>query len=132
KEGYIFPSYPASREICTMGGIVSNNSAGELTLSYGQTKRYVKRLKVILSDGNEYEVKPLNNEQLQNKISQNDFEGNLYKQILELIQENQALIKVETPQTSKNSAGYYLWDVWDEQTFDLTRLFTGSQGTLGI
>jgi FAD/FMN-containing dehydrogenase len=29
KSGMILPSYPASRDLCAMGGIVNNNSAGE-------------------------------------------------------------------------------------------------------
>ncbi|MBI1971361.1 MAG: FAD-binding oxidoreductase, partial [Candidatus Wildermuthbacteria bacterium] len=35
---------------------------------------------------------------------------------------------------SKNSSGYFLWNVWNEKTqiFDLTKLIVGSQGTLGI
>ena len=49
--GLILPSYPASREIAAMGGIVSNNSGGERTLKYGKTEKYVEELDVILSDG---------------------------------------------------------------------------------
>src|SRR3989344_1226785 len=37
EKGLILPSYPASRGICAMGGIVANNSGGERTLEYGQT-----------------------------------------------------------------------------------------------
>src|SRR3989338_3402524 len=48
------PSYPASKSIAALGGMVANNSGGEKTLRYGQTKKYVKELKVVLSDGNEY------------------------------------------------------------------------------
>ena len=50
--GRFMPSYPASKNICTVGGMVSNNSAGEKTLTYGQTIDYVESLKVVLSDGN--------------------------------------------------------------------------------
>ncbi len=39
KTGKIVPSYPASRELCALGGMVSNNSGGELTLRYGKTNR---------------------------------------------------------------------------------------------
>ena len=38
------------------------------------------------------------------------------------------------PAVSKNSAGYYLWNVYDKTTgtFDLCQLIVGSQGTLGL
>lgn len=132
KHNALLPSYPASREICTIGGMVANNSGGEKTLTYGKTERYVKKLKVILADGNEYEVRPLNKQELEKKISQTDFEGELYKQLFNLIDSNYDAIQKARPNVSKNSAGYNLWNVWDKQTFDLTQLFVGSQGTLGI
>src|SRR3989344_4632359 len=49
----LMPSYPASREICTVGGMAANNSGGEKSLRFCQTVRYVEELAVVLSDGNE-------------------------------------------------------------------------------
>ena len=58
---------------------------------------------------------------------------NEYSQkVFELIKENAELIRTAKPNVSKNSAGYYLWNVWNGQTFDLNKLLVGSQGTLGI
>ncbi len=128
----MMPSYPASRELATVGGMVSNNSGGEKTLAYGKTEKYVLELHVVLSDGNEYLVKPLTKAELETKIKIPTFEGRLYKQLYELIAANDAIIKAAKPQVSKNSAGYYLWNVWDGETFDLPKLIVGSQGTLGI
>ncbi len=132
KQGLIFPSYPASKSICAIGGIIANNSGGEKTLRYGKTNEYVRRLKAVLSDGNEYEFKKLNKIELQKKKAQDDFEGGIYRKIYELLEDNFAIIKKAKPQVSKNSAGYFLWNVWDREYFDLTQILVGSQGTLGI
>ena len=67
KKNLIFPSYPASRGLCAMGGIVNNNSGGEKSLEYGKTERYVKKIKVLLSDGNEYIFEPLTETELKQK-----------------------------------------------------------------
>lgn len=132
KHNAILPSYTASKNLNTVGGMVANNSAGEKTLEYGSTSNYVKELRVIFADGNEYVTKPLNKEELERKIAQGDYEGNIYKNLWNLIQENEHAIKYAKPDVSKNAAGYYLWNVWDGNTFDINKLITGSQGTLGI
>ncbi len=134
EKGLLLPSYPASRELCAMGGIVANNSGGEKSLSYGKTERYVAELNVVLSDGNEYVFHALNADQLEVKKAQHDFEGQVYREMHALIESNYDVIKAAKPNVSKNSAGYYLWNVYDKATgiFDLTKLLVGSQGTLGI
>jgi len=132
KKDLIFPSYPASKSICAIGGIISNNSGGEKTLRYGKTNKYVRRLKVVLSDGNEYEFRKLNKNELQEKKSQDDFEGSIYRKIYQIVEDNFDIIQKAKPSVSKNSAGYFLWDIWDREYFDLTQLFVGSQGTLGL
>ncbi len=132
KQNLLLPTYPASREICTIGGMIANNAGGELELTYGPINKYLKSMKVILSDGQEYTFETLTQEQLNKKITQKDFEGKIYSEIYNLILENEELIKKAKPQTSKNSTGYDLWEVWDGENFDLCKLLIGSQGTLGI
>ena len=132
--GVMLPSYPASRDLCTLGGMTSNNSGGEKSLQYGKTDQYVTELKVVLSDGHEYIVKPLTKDELVRKMAQNDFEGKLYKKTFELLEEHYDEIQAARPRVSKDSTGYHLWNVWNRETgiFDLTKLFVGAQGTLGI
>ncbi|OGH11330.1 MAG: hypothetical protein A3B38_00695 [Candidatus Levybacteria bacterium RIFCSPLOWO2_01_FULL_36_13] len=130
----IFPSYPASKDICAIGGIVNNNSGGEKSLEYGKTEKYVKKLNMILADGNEYEFKPLSDRELAEKLQLSSFEGEVYRGIHALITKNFDLLQSAKPKVSKNSAGYFLWNVYDKEKniFDLTKLFVGAQGTLGI
>ncbi|MFA6095347.1 MAG: FAD-binding oxidoreductase [Candidatus Paceibacterota bacterium] len=132
KKGVMLPCFPASKKLCAFGGMISNNCAGEKTLRWGKMEDYVLELKAVFSDGNEYVVKPLSKAELDQKMAQRDFEGRLYCSIYEIVTGNQALLAAAKPKVSKNSAGYYLWNVWDGKTFDLTRLLVGSQGTLGI
>lgn len=132
KNGLLLPSYPASLELCAVGGMVANNSGGEKSLRYGKTENYVEELNVVLSDGNEYLLKPLNYIELEQKKILNNFEGEIYRKLYELLENNREVIQKARPDVSKNSAGYALWSVWDKDKFDLTKLFVGSQGTLGI
>jgi FAD/FMN-containing dehydrogenase len=134
KHGSLMPSYPASRELASVGGMMSNNSGGEKSLEFGKTDNFVTELKMILADGNEYVVKPLTKAELVRKMSQGDYEGNLYKQTFELLEAHYDQIQAAKPNVSKDSTGYHLWNVWNRETgiFDLTKLFVGAQGTLGL
>lgn len=169
EKGLILPCYTASKSLNAMGGMYGNNSAGERTLKYGKTEDYILEAKVIFADGNEYLVKPLTKDELDKKLAQGDprqggvsFEGNIYKNIFDLINNNEDDIKHAKPNVHKNSAGYYIWNVVknfpaknflktapsepkgqgthtffknslpENFTFDLNKLLVGSQGTLGI
>ena len=134
KHHALFPSYPASRDLCAMGGIVNNNSGGEKSLEFGKTENFVTQLKLVFADGKERLVKPLKRGELNAKMNQNNFEASVYKQLFNLIDSNYDKIKAAKPNVTKNSTGYNLWDVWDRETgiFDLTKLIVGAQGTLGF
>ena len=134
EKGLILPSYPASREIAAMGGIVANNSGGERTLEYGQTEKYVEELEVVLSDGSLATFKSLTPSEVEERKKLNTLEGKIYREIYALITENATLIEEHRPKVSKNSAGYALWSIRDKKTnsFNLAKLICGSQGTLAL
>lgn len=125
EKGLILPCYTASKSINAMGGMYGNNSAGERTLKYGKTEDYILSAKVVFSDG----VERIVNSFPVTEISQ---KGEIEKNIFNLIKENEAEIKHAKPQVHKNSAGYYIWNVIQDNVFDLNKLLIGSQGTLGI
>jgi FAD/FMN-containing dehydrogenase len=131
-KGLILPCYTASKSLNAIGGMFGNNSAGERTLKYGKTEDYILSSKVIFADGNEYEAKPLNKNELEKKMAQGDYEGNVYKNIFKLVKDNEEEIKQAKPNVHKNSAGYYIWNVLTDNIFNLNKLLVGSQGTLGI
>jgi FAD/FMN-containing dehydrogenase len=199
-EGLEMACYPASRQLAAVGGMVANNGAGEKSLKYGQNKDFVAALRVVLHDGNEYEIKPLtwqefsqlchsredschspeglchscedlNHSREDSYRSAEDLchsrEGgnpvqntldpgsqphasalsgmtllaDLYLKLYTEIKDNWDLIQSKKPTTSKNSAGYLLWDVIStdpsrfeagDGVFDPTKLFVGAQGTTGI
>lgn len=132
--GQILPSYPASRDLCAIGGIVNNNSGGERTLKYGKTEDYIQETEMVLADGSIATFKALTQTELEQKKQLATFEGEIYRKISDLIESNKELIKNAKPKVSKNSAGYAIWDVIDEKagTFNLAKLICGAQGTLGL
>jgi len=134
KQDLILPSYPASRDIAALGGIISNNSGGERTLEYGKTEKYVEELEVVLSDGTQTTFKALSARELAAKQKLPTLEGTIYKRMSELISAHSKTIEKARPHVSKNSAGYALWDIHNQKTgtFNLAKLITGAQGTLAF
>lgn len=127
------PPYPASQEYSTIGGAVANNAGGERSIKYGSTRAFVKRLRVVLANGEVIETRRLSRRELNKKLGLNSMEGEIYRQLDRLIEENHDVIKNSVLPVSKNSAGYALADVKRRDgSFDLTPLLVGSQGTLGV
>src|SRR3989344_1111409 len=140
-KGYYLPSYPASKQICTIGGAVANNAAGPDSLRYGHTADSVESLDVILQDGHTYTIKPLSFKEFKQLIKGQDALAKAADATFKLIEKNETVIKNAKPKTAKNTSGYPLWSVISTSVaefkkgkgvFDLTRLISGSQGTIGI
>lgn len=127
------PPFPASYEYSTIGGAVANNASGEKTHKYGSTRDFVKGLRVVLANGEVIETSRLTKRELGKKLGLSTFEGEIYRALDTLIEENRDAIEKLRLNVTKNTAGYALASVKDpDGSIDLTPLFVGSQGTLGI
>lgn len=134
KHNLLFAPYTSSKDICVIGGMVGNNASGEKSIRYGATVDNVMAVKMICSDGNEYEFSSLTPQQLREKLSYEGFEGDVYRQLNELVEQNWETIQHARPKVRKNAAGYGIWRLWnkDKTDFNIAKLIVGSQGTLGF
>lgn len=141
KHKLYLPSYPASKDICSVGGSVANNAAGPDSLRYGHCADWVESLNITLYDGKTYTLKPIEYSEYKKLIKKDNALATILKEVMTLIEKNEKVIQQARPKTKKNSAGYALWDVLDgsvasfkkgKGTLDLTRLVSGSQGTIGV
>ncbi len=134
QRGMVMPAFTASKNLCGTGGMFANNCAGEQTLKFGKAQNWILQTKFIGVDTVERMVKPLTRGELGKLMTEDSWWGNVNRNLFELIMEHDYIIKKNIPKVSKNSAGYNIWDIWNEQTgvWDINKLLCGSQGTLGV
>ncbi len=132
--GYVLPAYPANHAYATIGGSLAKNTVGEKSVKYGDLARHTEKLSVVLANGEIIETGPISKRELNKKLGLSTFEGDIYRGVDALLEENQALIEEERKQVraTYNRVGYNVFEVKKKNSFDLTPLFLGSQGSLGI
>jgi FAD/FMN-containing dehydrogenase len=131
--GRFLPPFPATFEYSTIGGAVANNASGEKSIKYGTMRDYVQSLRVVLANGEVIVTQRISKRELNKKLGLTSFEGEIYRSIDTLLEEQKSTVEQMNRNIARNSAGYNLLDVkHNDGSFDLTPLFVGSQGTLGI
>lgn len=131
--GRFLPPCPASAEYSTIGGAIANNAGGERSYKYGTTRDFVTRLRVVLANGEVIETGRISKRELNKKLGLSSMEGEIYRQLDALIEENREVIAKIPCNVVRNNAGYALAEVKRKDgSFDLTPLLVGSQGTLAL
>lgn len=131
--GMFLPPYPSSANYSTIGGAIANNAAGEKSVKYGVTKDFIRELRVVLANGEVITTRRYSKRDVSKKMGLSTYEGEIYRSIDSLLNENKDLLEKTKRDLTKNASGYDLWSIRDKDgSVDLTQLFVGSQGTLGI
>lgn len=131
--GLLFGPDPSSGDMCKLGGMLANNSAGPHTLRYGSVKDNVLALNVYVPSQGWLEARPyrLDDPSLERILASHPS----IRAVLGLVREHAAVLRTKRPSVSKNSSGYNLFglvDGLDRAVLDLPKLFVGSEGTLGV
>lgn len=128
--GLTIPNTPADDRFVTVGGAIANNSLGPK----GELSAAIEKLEVVLANGDLIETSRMSKRDMSKKLGLQTFEGEVYRKLEGLIEDNEELIKQMAADPVRDNAGYRrLAQVKEKDgSFDLTPLFIGSQGTLGI
>lgn len=126
---------------CMIGGMIGNNSAGSFSIRYKTTRQHVKSMDVVLSDGSTATLGPLTPEQLKEKRKQHNFEGDIYRNMVDLLCNYKDEIQNSYPHPDiiRRNTGYAL-DMLCQmdpitkggRPFNLCELICGSEGTLAL
>lgn len=121
-----FPPDPSSGNFCTIGGMIGCNAGGVHSIKYKATNEYVEALEVVLASAKLVNLKKYHINQLEDI-----YISKIANKILDIISNNELLIKEHTPLVKRNACGYNL-DIIENDIINLPKLLVGSEGTLGI
>ena len=132
--GFFFAPDLSTSNRATIGGMINTDASGQGSLVYGKTSDHVLGLTTYLVDGTEMSTTPMSVEKAKIIAEQNTTIGKLYKTVIDIGLENRDAILEKFPRLNRFLTGYDLEHIFsdDLQTFDMSRLITGSEGSLGI
>lgn len=132
--GMTIPALPVSAAYSTLGGAVLNNASGPLSGRYGDMSEWVHQLEVVLANGDILQTERISKRELDKRKGMQTFEGEIYRELDNLIEDNAQLINDTLVSPIRDNVGYsgIAKVKRKDGSFDLTPLIVGSQGTLGI
>lgn len=132
KENLFFSPELSTSSRATIGGMLSNDAAGQGSLVYGRTSEHILEVDVVLEDGSTALFKPVNGDELKAKLDLKNLEGEIYRTVYSLVKDNAAAIKQHFPKLNRFLTGYDLDHAYDPKsdTLNLCRLVCGAEGTL--
>ena len=133
--GLFLPTQPDSYEYSSIGGAIANNATGMRSGKYGDMAEWVDRLEVVLANGEVIQTGPVGKRELSKKLGLSTLEGELYRAVDAIINDNKEAITTYRDAVASmfDNVGYAFDQLRRKNgDVDLTRLFIGSQGTLGI
>jgi FAD/FMN-containing dehydrogenase/Fe-S oxidoreductase len=132
--GYFFSPELSTSNRATLGGMINTDASGQGSLQYGKTSDHVLGLRAVLMGGGILDTAPMPVAVAEQLAKQSTAVGHIYHTVLASCRDNRQLIVDKFPKLNRFLTGYDLRHVFsdDLQTFDLTRILTGSEGSLAF
>lgn len=114
----------------SVGGAIATDSLG----TNGSVSDAIDRLEVVLANGDVIETGKISQRDVRRKLGLQTFEGEIYRKLEGLLEDNAELIKQIAEDPARDNTGYKrISEVRSKDgSFNLTPLFIAAQGTLGI
>ncbi len=132
--GYFFSPELSTSNRATLGGMINTDASGQGSLVYGKTSDHVLGVRAVLLGGDILDTQPVPVALAETLAKEQSAAGRIYRTVFERCRDNRQLILDKFPKLNRFLTGYDLRHVFnDEMTeFDLTRVLTGSEGTLAF
>lgn len=132
--GFFFAPELSTSNRATLGGMINTDASGQGSLVYGKTSDHVLGLRAVLLGGDILDTQAMPVALAETLGQASTAIGRIYKTVFERCRDNRQLIVDNFPKLNRFLTGYDLRHVFnDEMTeFDLTRVLTGSEGTLAF
>jgi FAD/FMN-containing dehydrogenase len=130
-QGAAIMPFLGSHEVGTVGGAIASAVTGPYAGKYGTLDGVVEQLEVVLANGDVMQTGRISKRELSRRKGVPGLEGDIYRGIDGLIEEYADVLDTLK---ANDATGYNtIADVKQKDgSFDLTPLFIGAQGTLGI
>jgi FAD/FMN-containing dehydrogenase/Fe-S oxidoreductase len=133
KHGLLYGIDPSTQNRATIGGGVGNNSCGAHSIVYGKTIDNVLSIDAVLADSSLTTFSSLDGAPLNAKLDSGGLEGDIYRDLRRIGQEQAAEIERRFPKIMRRVSGYNLDDFTrDTGPMDVARMVVGSEGTLAV
>ncbi|MBU2068851.1 MAG: FAD-binding oxidoreductase [Gammaproteobacteria bacterium] len=132
--GFFFAPDLSTSNRATIGGMVNTDASGQGSLVYGKTSDHVLALKTVLIDGNILKTHKMATFEAEHRAEQPNSIGRIYRQVLDSCRDLRPQILEKFPRLNRFLTGYDLEHVFNDDLteFDLSRIITGSEGSLGF
>lgn len=132
--GYFFAPELSTSNRATLGGMINTDASGQGSLVYGKTSDHVMGVRAVLLGGDILDTRPMPVALAETLASESTTSGRIYRTVLESCRDNRQLILDHFPKLNRFLTGYDLRHVYNDDLseFDLTRILTGSEGTLAF
>ncbi len=132
--GYFFAPELSTSNRATLGGMINTDASGQGSLVYGKTSDHVLGVRAVLLGGDILDTQPVPVELAETLGKDKTTTGRIYRTVLESCRDNRQLIIDKFPKLNRFLTGYDLRHVLNDDLsqFDLTRILTGSEGTLAF